>query len=76
MHGDSVKTSIAKTITWYLLDLLFTLCIAFAVTRDISSSILIGGIQQTWEVALYYSHERLWVRFRQRKDVDKRKIHV
>jgi uncharacterized membrane protein len=67
MHNDSVKTSIAKTITWYLLDLFFTLGIAFAVTRDIGASFLIGLIQQTWEVALYYSHERLWVRFKKKK---------
>ena len=66
-HG-SKKESLAKTATWYLSDLLLTGAIAFAVTREIGTSILSAGLQQTWEVLLYYFHERVWVEVQARRN--------
>lgn len=65
--GDSVKKSLLKTATWYFLDLALTFAIAFVVTRDVGASITIGIAQQTWELLLYFSHERAWVRFDRNK---------
>lgn len=65
--SDSVKKSLLKTTTWYFSDLALTFAIAFAVTRDLRSSITIGIAQQTWELLLYFFHERAWVRFSKNK---------
>jgi uncharacterized membrane protein len=68
-HG-SKKESLAKTATWYLSDLLLTGIIAFAVTRDVTTSLIIAGLQQTWEVLLYYFHERIWVKLQARRGAE------
>ena len=68
-HG-SKKESLAKTATWYLSDLLLTGIIAFAVTRELTTSLIIAGLQQTREVLLYYFHERVWVKVQARRGAD------
>jgi uncharacterized membrane protein len=65
-HG-SRKESLAKTATWYTSDLMLTFAIAFAVTRELKTSLVIGALQQTWEVGLYYFHERIWVKVQARR---------
>ena len=57
---DSKKRSLAKSVTWYFSDMTMTIVIALIVTRDIKVSLGIGVLQQTWEVVLYYFHERVW----------------
>lgn len=70
-HGhDSVKKSLLKTTTWYFSDLALTFTIAFVVTRDLKSSITIGIAQQTWELFLYFFHERAWARFSKKRGKD------
>jgi uncharacterized membrane protein len=59
----SVKTSILKTATWYFCDLALTFLIAFLITRNLRHSIAIGLAQQTWELFLYFFHERAWAIF-------------
>lgn len=61
--GDSIKRSALKTLTWYFSDLSLTFVIALIVTRDFKASIAIGIMQQTWELILYFIHERAWVKF-------------
>lgn len=58
--SDSKKRSLVKSVTWYFSDMFMTIIIAFIVTRDIRASLGIGVLQQTWEVGLYYFHERVW----------------
>lgn len=65
---DSVKKSLLKTTTWYFSDLLLTFTIAFIVTRNLKSSITIGIAQQTWELLLYFIHERAWVKIDKDRD--------
>jgi uncharacterized membrane protein len=65
-HG-SRKESLAKTATWYMSDMMLTGVIAFAVTREVKTSLVIAALQQTWEVALYYFHERIWVKVQARR---------
>lgn len=60
--GDSKKRSLLKSATWYFSDMAMTIVIALIVTRDIKTSLSIGVLQQTWEVGLYYFHERVWER--------------
>lgn len=64
---DSRKTSLLKTLTWYLSDMTLTWVIAFAVTREAKTALGIAVLQQTWEVALYYFHERVWVRVKEKR---------
>jgi uncharacterized membrane protein len=60
--SDSKKRSLSKAVTWYFSDMVMTVIIALIVTRDIKVSLGIGVLQQTWEVGLYYFHERVWSR--------------
>jgi uncharacterized membrane protein len=62
MKGDNKKRSLIKSVTWYFSDMTMTMTIALIVTRDIRTSLSIGVLQQTWEVGLYYFHERVWSR--------------
>lgn len=54
--------SLAKTLTWNLLDMGVTVAIAYAFTRKIGVAIAIGLVQQTWESVLYFFHERVWAK--------------
>jgi len=49
-----------KTVTWYFSDMTMTVIIAGVVTRNIVTALSIGVLQQTWELGLYYVHERAW----------------
>ena len=62
MKGDNKKRSLIKSVTWYFSDMTMTMTIALIVTRNIRTSLSIGVLQQTWEVGLYYFHERVWSR--------------
>lgn len=59
---DTRKTSLLKTVTWYLSDSILTGIVSFIVTRDITIALSIAGLQQTAELVLYYAHERVWTR--------------
>lgn len=63
----SWRESLMKTATWYASDLVLTGVIAFAVTRELKTSLAIAALQQTWELGLYYFHERIWVRVQARR---------
>lgn len=63
---DTRATSLLKTATWYCSDLALTGTIAFVVTRDAKVSLGIASLQQTSELALYYFHERVWVKVQAR----------
>ena len=67
--ADNKKRSLIKSVTWYFSDMTMTMIIAFLVTRSIKTSISIGLLQQTWEVGLYYFHERVWSSIRLLKKV-------
>lgn len=67
LESGSKSETVAKTVTWYLSDMMLTGTIAFAVTREIKTSLAIAALQQTWEVGLYYFHERVWVKLQARR---------
>lgn len=60
--SDTKKRSLLKTITWYFSDMTMTVIVSLIVTRNIAVSLSIGVLQQTWELGLYYFHERVWSR--------------
>lgn len=60
MTKASKKRSLMKTVTWYFSDMAMTVIIAGVVTRNIATALSIGVLQQTWELGLYYVHERAW----------------
>jgi uncharacterized membrane protein len=65
---DSKLFSLIKTVSWYFSDLALTFLIAFAITRDLRQAAAIGLLQQTWELGLYYFHERIWNRVKSRRE--------
>lgn len=62
MTQASVQRSLLKTVSWYFSDMALTVVVSLVVTRSISTSLSIGALQQTWELGLYYFHERVWER--------------
>jgi len=60
--NERVIRSLAKTITWNLIDVTVTIAIAYAFTRKIAIALAIGISQQVWESVLYFAHERAWAK--------------
>ena len=54
------RRHLAKTITWRLIATSDTVIIAFLISRDLNSSLKIGGIEILTKMILYYLHERIW----------------
>lgn len=59
---DTRLRSLAKALTWRLAGFVFMWCLAWGVTRNISSATAIGLLDLTVKIGLYYLHERFWER--------------
>ena len=57
---NSKTRSLAKAFTWRITATLTTACIAFVITGEIDTAMLIGGIEFFLKFAIYYFHERAW----------------
>ena len=57
---NSKIRSLAKAFTWRITATLITACIAFFITGEIDTAMLIGGIEFFLKFAIYYFHERAW----------------
>ena len=57
---NSKIRSLAKAFTWRITATLTTACIAFFITGEIDTAMLIGGIEFFLKFAIYYFHERAW----------------
>ncbi|MFQ5999044.1 MAG: DUF2061 domain-containing protein, partial [Candidatus Bathyarchaeia archaeon] len=55
---ESKLRSLTKTITWRATATATTFLIAYLVTGNIILSALIGGIEGTTKMLIYYGHER------------------
>jgi adenylylsulfate kinase len=55
---NSKIRSLAKAFTWRITATLTTACIAFFITGEIDTAMLIGGIEFFFKFAIYYFHER------------------
>ena len=57
---DSIKRSIAKSVTWRITATLTTILIAYFIIGDVSTAMAIGGIEFFIKMPVYYFHERVW----------------
>ena len=63
---DSIKRSIAKSVTWRITATLTTILIAYFIIGDVSTAMAIGGIEFFAKMLIYFLNERAWnmVKFR------------
>ena len=58
--ADSRMRSLAKAITWRITATLTTAIIAYIITGELNTAVLIGGIEFFIKFVIYYAHERAW----------------
>ena len=52
--------SVLKAFSWRIIATLTTALIAYGVTGEIDTALLIGAIEFVGKMFLYYLHERVW----------------
>ncbi|MDA0195574.1 MAG: DUF2061 domain-containing protein [Bacteroidetes bacterium] len=57
-----VKRHLAKTITWRIVGTIDTIIIAWVITGNPLVGLSIGGTEVITKMALYYFHERVWLK--------------
>ena len=58
--GESRLRSIIKAFSWRVIATLTTGLIAYFITGEIDTAVMIGGIEFVLKIAIYYAHERTW----------------
>jgi uncharacterized membrane protein len=58
----SYKRHLAKTITWRLVGTMDTILLSWIITGNPFTGLKIGLAEVVTKMALYYFHERLWVK--------------
>lgn len=53
--------SLAKALSWRVVAAATTALIAYAITGEIDTALLIGGIEFFLKIGIYYLHERVWL---------------
>jgi uncharacterized membrane protein len=61
---DSRTRSLAKALSWRITATLTTALIAYIVTGEMDTAVMIGGIEFILKLLIYYGHERAWHRIR------------
>ena len=69
----SYKRHLAKTITWRIVGTLDTIILSWVITGNPFTGLKIGLAEVVTKMALYYFHERIWVKV---GIGDSRKRHV
>ena len=57
---SSHTRSLAKALTWCITATLTTAVIAYIVTGELGTAVIIGGIEFALKFIMYYGHERAW----------------
>ncbi len=57
---ESHLRSVLKALSWRIIATLTTALIAYAITGEIDTAILIGSIEFVLKIFIYYAHERVW----------------
>jgi uncharacterized membrane protein len=57
---DSHLHSILKAFSWRIVATLTTGLIAYGITGELDTAIMIGGIEFLLKIFIYYLHERAW----------------
>ena len=53
--------SLAKAFSWRIVATLTTAIIAYVITGEVDTALMIGGIEFFLKIGIYYAHERLWL---------------
>ena len=61
---DSRTRSLAKALSWRITATLTTALIAYIVTGELDTAVMIGGVEFILKFMIYYGHERAWHRIR------------
>ena len=64
MYRDTHARSLVKAGSWRVVATMTTTGLVFLVTRELTVSIAIGGLELISKLGLYWLHERLWNRLR------------
>lgn len=59
---ESSMRSVLKGLTWRLVATFSTIVIAYLITGETKTALQIGGIEFVAKIAVYYLHERIWLR--------------
>ena len=62
-QGTSHLLSLAKAFSWRIVATLTTALIAYVITGEMDTAIMIGSIEFFLEIGIYYAHERIWLWF-------------
>jgi len=62
-QGTSHLLSLAKAFSWRIVATLTTALIAYVITGEMDTAIMIGGIEFFLKIGIYYAHERIWLWF-------------
>jgi uncharacterized membrane protein len=63
---ESVRRSVIKSISWYIINILMVGLVAFLLTGDLWIAIVMSLAQTLLETVVYYVHERAWARLGRR----------
>ena len=61
---DSRARSLAKALSWRMTATSTTAVIAYAITGQLDTAAMIGGIEFILKFVIYYGHERVWNKVR------------
>lgn len=59
---SSRKRHLLKALTWRVTATTTTFIITWIVTGNLETGLIVGGIEATIKMFLYYFHERVWYR--------------
>ena len=59
---ETSMRSVLKGFTWRLVATFSTIVIAYLITGETKTALQIGGIEFVAKIAVYYLHERIWLR--------------
>jgi uncharacterized membrane protein len=57
---ESHLRSVLKAFSWRVVATLTTAAIAYAITGEIETAIMIGSVEFVLKLFIYYAHERAW----------------
>ena len=63
---NDTKISLMKTLSWRVIGTLDTMLISYLLTGELAIAMSIGGIEVVSKMALYYLHERAWIKILKR----------
>jgi len=62
-YRESHLRSLLKALSWRILATITTGIIAYLITGEVKTAVLIGSIEFVLKFGMYYMHERLWQSF-------------